>query len=67
MERWMNEAPEESPYHNIGSIANRKDSWMQTVKDQSTQQTRSPSNQATVGSWGSEDPAGPTEGKTKKA
>ncbi len=63
----MNEAPDESPYNNIGAIANRKDSWMQPLKDQSKQQTRSPSNQATVGSWGIEEPAGPTEGTTKKA
>lgn len=62
----MNEAPDESPYNNIGSIANPKDSWMQTVKGQSKQQTRSPSNQATAGSWGTEDPAGPTKGTTNK-
>ncbi|KAI4280425.1 MAG: hypothetical protein L6R38_004470 [Xanthoria sp. 2 TBL-2021] len=67
MQRWMDEQPGESPYHNIGSVADRKDSWMQTAKAHSQQQTEMSSNHATAGSWGTEDLAGPTEGKKKKA
>ncbi|KAL8875561.1 MAG: hypothetical protein Q9198_006098 [Flavoplaca austrocitrina] len=67
MERWMNQQPNEAPYHNVGSVANRHDSWMQTAKAHSTQQTKTSSNQATVGSWGKEDLAGPTGGKKKNA
>ncbi|KAL8860636.1 MAG: hypothetical protein Q9178_002989 [Gyalolechia marmorata] len=67
MERWMNEQPDESPYDNIGSVVNGKASWMQSAKANSQQQTETSTNQATVGSWRTEDLAGPTEGKEKRA
>ncbi|KAL8960230.1 MAG: hypothetical protein Q9193_003027 [Seirophora villosa] len=55
MQRWINAQPGESPYHNIGSIANREDTRMQTAKPYSKQQMETPSNQATAGSWWSAD------------
>lgn len=67
MQRWMSEQPGESPYHSIGFVANSKDSWMQTARSQSKQQTETSSNQATAGSWGDEGQAEKTEGKKKKA
>lgn len=50
MQRWMNEQPYQSPYHNIGSVAENKDAWVQTANSQSKQQTETSSNKATAGS-----------------
>ncbi|KAL8713833.1 MAG: hypothetical protein Q9225_006683 [Loekoesia sp. 1 TL-2023] len=67
MQRWMSERPGESPYHNIGFVANSMDPCMQTAKSQSKQQAETSSNQATIGSWRDEALAEKTEGKKKKA
>ncbi|KAL8777118.1 MAG: hypothetical protein Q9213_007999 [Squamulea squamosa] len=63
MQRWLSEQPGKSPYHNIGSVASNKDSWMQTSKSQAKQQTATSSNQATTGTWADESQAEGTEGK----
>ncbi|KAL8767769.1 MAG: hypothetical protein Q9209_005855 [Squamulea sp. 1 TL-2023] len=67
MQRWMSEQPGESPYHNIGSVASSKDSWMQSAKPQAKQQTATSSNQATTGTWADEIQAEKTKDKNKQA
>lgn len=67
MQRWMNEQPRESPFHNIGFVVNSKDSGIQTTKPQSKQQTETSSNQATDGSLGDESRGKSVDGKQKKA
>ncbi|KAL8828846.1 MAG: hypothetical protein Q9170_006424 [Blastenia crenularia] len=65
MQRWMSEQPGQSPYHNIGSVANGNENWVQTGKSQSQQHTETSSNQATAGSWGYQGQADPIGRKPK--
>lgn len=47
LKRWINERPDESPYHIIGSIA----VGCATSTEKAKQQVETVSNQATAGSW----------------